>query len=218
MLTVDDYARIRRAYRDGMSLRTIARKFGHSWRKVRQAVDQPEPRPYTRKEPPEAPKLGKFKPRIEEILKDDEHQPRKQRHTAMQIFRCLAKEGYLHADFQPSSPRWPNRNGSASRSGSRRASTGPGRKGRTSAAPGCLAPPSTRSGGSQPRASANARSPGVFATLTGKAGGGESAGAASAGFSTALGARRTAESGPVVRGTATDALAPVLHCRCVPRC
>ena len=30
MLTVDDYARIRRAYRDGMSLRAIAEKFGHS--------------------------------------------------------------------------------------------------------------------------------------------------------------------------------------------
>jgi transposase len=94
MLTVDDYARIRRAYRDGMTLRAIARKFGHSWRKVRQAVDEAEPKPYTHREPPKAPKLGRFKPRIEEILKDDEHQPRKQRHTAMQIFRRLAKEGY----------------------------------------------------------------------------------------------------------------------------
>ena len=43
MLTVDDYARIRRAHRDGMSLRAIAKKFGHSWRKVRQAVDEAKP-------------------------------------------------------------------------------------------------------------------------------------------------------------------------------
>ncbi len=94
MLTVDDYARIRRAYRDGMSLRAIAEKFGHSWRKVRQVVDEAEPRPYTRKEPPRAPKLGNFHSRIDEILKDDEQQPRKQRHTAKQIFRRLTEEGY----------------------------------------------------------------------------------------------------------------------------
>jgi len=81
MLTVDDYARIRRTYRDGMSLRAIAREFGHSWRKVRQVVEQPEPKPYTRRKLPKAPKLGRSQPRIEEILQDDEHQPRKQRHT-----------------------------------------------------------------------------------------------------------------------------------------
>ncbi len=94
MLTVDDYARIRRAYRDGISLRAIAREFGHSWRKVRQVVEEAEPKPYTRRKPPGSPKLGKFQPRIDEILEGDEHQPRKQRHTAMQMFRGLVEEGY----------------------------------------------------------------------------------------------------------------------------
>ena len=38
MLTVDDYARIRRAYRDGMSIGEIARRFHHSRRKVREVL------------------------------------------------------------------------------------------------------------------------------------------------------------------------------------
>jgi hypothetical protein len=35
MLTVDDDGKIRRAHRDGMSIRDIARTFHHSRRKVR---------------------------------------------------------------------------------------------------------------------------------------------------------------------------------------
>lgn len=60
MLTVEQYARIRRAHRDGESIRSIARQFGHTWRKVKQAISEPAPRPYTRSEPPTAPKLGPF--------------------------------------------------------------------------------------------------------------------------------------------------------------
>ena len=39
MLTVEDYARIRRAHRDALSVRAIARKFHHSRRKVREALE-----------------------------------------------------------------------------------------------------------------------------------------------------------------------------------
>lgn len=94
MLTVEDYARIRRASRDGMSVRAIARTFRHSRRKVREALCEPEPRPYTRAKEPPAPKLDAFKARIDEILTSDEEAPRKQRHTASQVFRRLAAEGY----------------------------------------------------------------------------------------------------------------------------
>ena len=94
MLTVEDYARIRRANRDGMGIRAIARHFHHSRRKVREALATPEPEPYTRKRPPKSPKLDKFKPLIDEILETDQQAPRKQRHTSMQIFRRLVKEGY----------------------------------------------------------------------------------------------------------------------------
>ena len=88
MLTVDDYGRLRRAHRDGMSIRELARTFGHSRRKVRQVLAEPEPRPYIRGSP-HCPKLGAFHGVIDQILADDEKAPRKQRHTAMQVFRRL---------------------------------------------------------------------------------------------------------------------------------
>ena len=85
MLTVEDYGVIRRAHRDGMSIRAIARQFHHSRRKVRDALASPEPQSYTRTRQPDAPKLGPFKSTIDQILAADEEAPRKQRHTAMQV-------------------------------------------------------------------------------------------------------------------------------------
>ena len=40
MLTVEHYGQIRRAHRDGMSVRAIARTLHHSRRKVREALVQ----------------------------------------------------------------------------------------------------------------------------------------------------------------------------------
>lgn len=95
MLTVDDYGRIRRAHRDGMSIRAIARTFHHSRRKIREVLAQPEPRPYARTKDPPAPKLGPFHAVIDEILAADEKAPRKQRHTRAQIYRRLwGEHGY----------------------------------------------------------------------------------------------------------------------------
>ena len=48
MLTVEDYAQIRLAHRDGMSIRAIAKQYRRSRRKVREALKAPEPEPYTR--------------------------------------------------------------------------------------------------------------------------------------------------------------------------
>jgi transposase len=92
MLTVDDYARIRLAHRDGMSIRQIASTFRHSRRKVREVLAQPQPTPYTRAQPPPAPVLGAFHQAIDAILAADADAPPKQRHTAMQIFRRLRDE------------------------------------------------------------------------------------------------------------------------------
>jgi transposase len=95
MLTVDDYAKIRLAHRDGMSIRDIARTFGHSRRKVRQVLACAQPKPYTRSKPPPAPVLGTFHAVIDAILADDEQAPPKQRHTAVQLYRRLRDEyGY----------------------------------------------------------------------------------------------------------------------------
>jgi transposase len=89
---VDDYAKIRLAHRDGMSIRQIASTFHHSRRKVREVLAQPQPAPYTRTRPPPAPVLGSFHQAIDAILAADEDAPPKQRHTAMQIFRRLGDE------------------------------------------------------------------------------------------------------------------------------
>ncbi len=95
MLTVDDYAKIRLARRDGMSIRASARTFGHSRRKVREVLANAQPKPYTRTQSPPAPVLGSFHGVLDAVLADDEDAPPKQRHTAMQLFRRLRDEyGY----------------------------------------------------------------------------------------------------------------------------
>ena len=92
MLTVDDYGKIRIAHRDGMSIHEIARTFHHSRNKVREILANAEPKPYTRKQAPPAPVLGTFHAVIDAILAADEQAPRKQRHTAMQLYRRLRDE------------------------------------------------------------------------------------------------------------------------------
>ena len=95
MVTVDDYGAIRRARRDGMTIRQIARQFGHSRRTVRHALGHavPHPEPLTRDRA--APKLGPFQAIIDRILLTDADAPPKQRHTAAQVFRRIRDEhGY----------------------------------------------------------------------------------------------------------------------------
>jgi transposase len=91
VLTVDDYGAIRRARRDGMSIRQISRQFGHTRKTVRYVLNHaepPTPTPRARK----APLLGPVVAIIDRILADDEDAPPKQRHTAAQIHRRLRDE------------------------------------------------------------------------------------------------------------------------------
>ena len=104
MLTVDDYGAIRRARRDGKSIREIARTFHHTRRKIRQVLTESEPCPYTRTNDRPAPVLGPFHPVINQLLSDDEAAPPKQRHTAARVYRRLRDEhnyagGYGFFDF-----------------------------------------------------------------------------------------------------------------------
>jgi transposase len=93
MLKVEEYGRIRRAHRDGMSIREIARTFGHSRRKIREALAQAEPRPYTLAQPRPRRVLSEAHQQwIDATLTGDEQAPRKQRHTARQLFRRLRDE------------------------------------------------------------------------------------------------------------------------------
>ena len=77
MLTVDDYGAIRRARRDGKSIRQIAREFDHSRNTVRKILNQAEPNPLPQKRARKASLLGPFLPVIQQILKDDESAPPK---------------------------------------------------------------------------------------------------------------------------------------------
>ncbi len=95
MRTVDDFAALRRAHRDGLSIRQIAKQFGVSRNTVRKALTHPEPKPYALNQPRPAPLLGPFHATIDALLDADEQAPRKQRHTASQLFRRLRDEfGY----------------------------------------------------------------------------------------------------------------------------
>jgi transposase len=78
-----------------MSIRQIARQFGHSRKTVRHALVHADPHPVPLTRNRCAPKLGPFQATIDQILADDEEAPPKQRHTAAQVFRRLRDEhGY----------------------------------------------------------------------------------------------------------------------------
>ena len=93
MVTVDDYGAIRRAHRDGLSIRQIARQFGHS-RQDRPACPR-ACRPPSRaldQEPGSSqarPLPGRSSTRSSSMT---ETAPPKQRHTAAQIYRRLRDE------------------------------------------------------------------------------------------------------------------------------
>jgi hypothetical protein len=80
---VEVYARVRRAVQvDGMSIRQVAREFGLSRKTVRKMLQFSLPPGYERKKPVRRPKLGPWLGIIDQILMDDQSQPKKQRHTA----------------------------------------------------------------------------------------------------------------------------------------
>lgn len=56
---MDDYGRIRRGHRDGMSIREMARRFHHSRHKIREILrgDRAEPGAYSPRRQQAAPKL-----------------------------------------------------------------------------------------------------------------------------------------------------------------
>ncbi len=91
MLTVMDYLQIRTAHARGESIRSLAQRLHRAQKTVRKVIGSAtgRPTPYTRAGPVIYPKLGKFIPFIEQVLKDDQTAPLKQRHTAMQIYRRL---------------------------------------------------------------------------------------------------------------------------------
>ncbi|MBX9661019.1 MAG: IS21 family transposase [Nitrospiraceae bacterium] len=97
MLTVDHYGKIRQSHRDGMSIREIARRLGHSRKSVRKALVHSEPARYQRQKSWPTPKFtAALKGVVDAILEMDECSPAKQRHWSTRIFERLRDEhGYV---------------------------------------------------------------------------------------------------------------------------
>lgn len=95
MLTVDQCAQIRQLRRDGLTIRQIADQLHHSPKTILKALADPEPGAPRTAAPRHAPVFGPFRPFVDAILAADELAPRKQRHTASQVYRRLvAEHGY----------------------------------------------------------------------------------------------------------------------------
>jgi transposase len=101
MLTVDDFAQIRQARRDGLSIRQLAKQFRHSTKTIIKVLGQAEPKPYTLAKPRSAPVFGSFRAIVDEILAQDRTAPPKQRHTAQQIYRRLVTEHNYTGSYDP---------------------------------------------------------------------------------------------------------------------
>jgi len=93
VLKVEVYARVRRAVQvDGMSIREAARQFGLARKTIRKMLAYSAPPGYVRNKPVQRPKLGPWLGIIDQILEDDQNQPKKQRHTAKRIWERLKAE------------------------------------------------------------------------------------------------------------------------------
>ena len=100
MLRVERIEDIRQAYyRDGKSVRQIAREQHHSREVVAAALQESLPRKYTLASPRPSPVLGEAIPLIEQWLADDLQRPKKQRHTAHRVWQRLRDEyGFAGAE------------------------------------------------------------------------------------------------------------------------
>jgi len=95
MIEVDERERIRRAYYlEGKSIRQIAKEMHHSRDTVAKAIRSGEAAEYTSKKPRAAPVLGPYMAQIEELVRENERLPRKQRRTGRKIFEELEADGY----------------------------------------------------------------------------------------------------------------------------
>jgi len=95
MKTVDDYESIRKAYYlEGLSIRAIGKRLHHSRRLIRKAIDHAQPEGYRLKQERPATVLAPYKLKIEELIKESDQSPRKQRYTGHKIYQLLQAEGY----------------------------------------------------------------------------------------------------------------------------
>jgi transposase len=83
-----------RVLRDGVSKRQILRETGIHWTTLKKILEHPSPPGYQRKKRPDKPKIDPYRERIRQILDQDKHIDKKQRHTAKRIWERLQEEGF----------------------------------------------------------------------------------------------------------------------------
>jgi transposase len=92
---MDEWSEIRRRVLvEGVSRRQVLRETGMHWRTLRKILTHSEPPGYRQQQPRPRKKLGAFLERIQQILKEDQALPRKQRHTAKRIWERLREAGF----------------------------------------------------------------------------------------------------------------------------
>ena len=93
MHRVELYATVRRSvYVEEWSERVTARLIGLARETVRKMLRYRLPPGYRRQKPIRCPKMEAFTGVIDQILRDDQHRPKKQRHTAKRICERLRAE------------------------------------------------------------------------------------------------------------------------------
>jgi len=106
MVKVAEIERIRwRHFREGVSVRGLAREFQRSRRTIRRALADPGPWEYRRQRRRPCPVLDPVAKVIEGWLEQDQLAPRKQRHTAHRIYERLVAE-YGFRGGESSVRRW----------------------------------------------------------------------------------------------------------------
>ena len=92
---MEQWAEIRqRVLVDGESKRKILRETGMHWTTLEKILSESEPADYQLKQPRPKPVIGPYLDQIQQILKEDREAPRKQRHSAMRIFKRIKDAGY----------------------------------------------------------------------------------------------------------------------------
>lgn len=86
-------------FQAGWSIRKIARHVGIARQTVTKYIGESQPPRYNRSEPYVSPTLEPYKAQIEQLLREDEYQPKKKRHTARRIYQRLKDEcGYTGSE------------------------------------------------------------------------------------------------------------------------
>ena len=84
----------RRVLVEGVSRRQVLRETGMHWQTLKKILEHSQPPGYRQARTRTRQKLGPYMGRIEQILKEDQALPRKQRHTAKRIWERLQTEGF----------------------------------------------------------------------------------------------------------------------------